>query len=200
MAPHVDATAADAGGTTSSHVALVAEPALPPDMPRSRQKTTPRGRSDEGTALEPEASKLVSMRVQARSAQTSTRAPLEPAPSCQRKVGCRDVENEADAGARGRGAATSGVLSSPASTGGPWEEEDPQALAATKPSAAGRTRPGKMRFECMGEKALLWRNKTRTTSTPTRCVGGSLLLPCWRPRLAAPRPGPRPPPSRPAWV
>jgi hypothetical protein len=140
----VSATGADCRGTTSSQVALVDEPTAEPDMPRNRQKTTPAGRSRAGAPRLPWTSKLAMTRVQARSAQISIRAPSEPAPSCHWNVGERDVENAADAGATGRGAATSTAASSPASATLPCEDALHAGAAAAR-SAGPRRRARKPR-------------------------------------------------------
>ena len=140
MAPHVEATGADCDGTPTSHVGLTANPTAPPAIPRRRQKTTPVGSSCAGVPLVPWTSKLATMRVHARTAQTSTRAPSEPAPSCQRKVGIRLVESDAEGGPMGRGAVTSIAASSPASATLPCEDAPHPGNAATNRAMPRRWR------------------------------------------------------------
>jgi hypothetical protein len=72
---------------------------------------------------------------QARSRHISTRAPSDPEASAHRNVGRREVENDADAGASGRGAGTS----LPASTRDAGEDEAEQPAAKTTAKIHSRT-------------------------------------------------------------
>jgi hypothetical protein len=110
-----------AAGTWKSHVGPRAASVAPPERPRSRQNTTPRGgRSRVGCALVPVTVSVSITLAHARSRQSSTDAPSWPADSAHRSVGRSCVTPPSESGASGRGGGTDGTstagTSLPAST------------------------------------------------------------------------------------
>ena len=105
MDPQLLLTGAVKAPTVNCQVGLQRVPVVVPTCPASRQYTTPVGRLVVGTKKVPTTSAVVITVVHARSAQSTTRAPVQLPGKDHVRVGRRDVTTAVDNGAICRGGA-----------------------------------------------------------------------------------------------